>query len=195
MVSKPRARAKILSAAESLLASEGLLAVTTNRVAEASGVNISTLYKHFRNKVEILTELLRDFENDRIRHIAEWDGTIDNVDDWQAWVRSTIESMIRFRRGRPAARQLRAAIKVYQELAVVDADSTSAAVSLVISRLPTPSTSKDRASLVALLTLASQTMSMVLDDVNLDSIEVDERVEALAAFITGSFTTIERLTA
>ena len=44
MTRKPTARQKILAATEELLATEGLLAINTNRVADEAQVNISTLY-------------------------------------------------------------------------------------------------------------------------------------------------------
>lgn len=194
MTRKPTAREKILSATEDLLASEGLLAVNTNRVADEAGVNISTLYKHFGNKVEILVELLRGFESSRTSHIAGWDGKISSRSDWERWARETVDSMVLFRREKPAAQQLRAAIKVHPELARVDADSTAAAVESVIEHLPPAKDDRARKALSAFLHLASQTMSMVLDEVDPDDEESRLRIDALTDFLCGGYETVERLT-
>lgn len=193
MTRKLTARQKILAATEELLATEGLLAINTNRVADEAQVNISTLYKNFGNKVDILVELLRSFESARIDHLAEWNGVIDSRADWDRWARETVESMIRFRRERPAARQLRAAIKVHPELARVDADSTSSAVESVLGHLPEPNDATARQEMIALLELASQTMSMVLDEIDPDNDEGRRRITALTAFICGAYDAMKKL--
>ena len=101
--------------------------------------------------------------------------------------------MIRFRRERPAARQLRAAIKVHPELARVDADSTSSAVESVLGHLPEPNDATARQEMIALLELASQTMSMVLDEIDPDNDEGRRRITALTAFICGAYDAMEKL--
>lgn len=194
MTGKLTARQKILDATENLLATEGLLAVNTNRVADEAQVNISTLYKNFSNKVDILAELLRTFESARTQHIARWNGTISSQEDWDRWASDTVEAMARFRRERPAARNLRAAIKVHPELAQVDAESTSAAVEYIIQYLPQPVDSNAKESLISFLELASQTMSMVLDETSPDTEEGRRRIDALTAFICGGYGTVTKLT-
>ena len=194
MTGKLTARQKILDATENLLATEGLLAVNTNRVADEAQVNISTLYKNFSNKVDILAELLRTFEIVRTAHIARWNGTISSQEDWDRWASDTVEAMARFRRERPAARNLRAAIKVHPELAQVDAESTSAAVEYIIQYLPQPVDSNAQESLISFLELASQTMSMVLDETSPDTEEGRRRIDALTAFICGGYGTVTKLT-
>jgi AcrR family transcriptional regulator len=53
----------ILDAAAYILAERGLDGFTTNRIAERAGVNISSLYQYFPNKLAILEAL-------QARHIA-----------------------------------------------------------------------------------------------------------------------------
>jgi AcrR family transcriptional regulator len=59
----------ILKAGENILASEGIDAFNTNRIAEVAGVSISSLYQYFPNKESILGELIVEF-------ISKQDSTI-----------------------------------------------------------------------------------------------------------------------
>jgi AcrR family transcriptional regulator len=64
---QPRAaetRARILDAARQVFAAFGYSAGTTNRIAEAAGLSVGSLYQYFPNKDAILVELVR-------RHLAE----------------------------------------------------------------------------------------------------------------------------
>lgn len=54
----------ILEAAARILVREGILAFSTNRVAEVSGVGVGSIYQYFRNKEEILETIAQ-------RHIEE----------------------------------------------------------------------------------------------------------------------------
>ncbi|MCG7439937.1 TetR/AcrR family transcriptional regulator [Corynebacterium freneyi] len=193
MTKKLTAREKILAATENILATEGLLAVNTNRIADEAKVNISTLYKNFSNKVDILAELLRNFEDARTEYIGSWAGLIESHDDWQRWADDIVRSMAEFRADRPAANQLRAAIKVHPELAEIDARSTQSAVDLMVAHLPPPIDDDARDSLTSILELASQTISMVLDDVPADTDEGHQRISALVAFISASYEAISNL--
>jgi AcrR family transcriptional regulator len=68
-VNRPRRHAKqdraratvdaILEAAARVLAQQGYAAATTNRVAEAAGVSIGTLYEYFANREEVFEALIR----------------------------------------------------------------------------------------------------------------------------------------
>ncbi len=74
---RPRRRAKqdrsratvetILEAAARVLAAQGYAAATTNRVAEAAGVSIGTLYEYFANREELFEALIHQ----------EIDGLVD----------------------------------------------------------------------------------------------------------------------
>ena len=51
--------ARVLAAADRLLASHGAEALTTTRVAAAAGVSVGTLYQYFANKEAILVAMAR----------------------------------------------------------------------------------------------------------------------------------------
>jgi AcrR family transcriptional regulator len=53
-------RAQILDAAAELFSEQGYGAATTRQIADAVGVRQASIYYHFSNKQEILTELLTD---------------------------------------------------------------------------------------------------------------------------------------
>lgn len=54
----------ILEATQRCIAEQGLLQVTTPKIAEKSGVSIGSIYQYFENKEEIIQELLlRKSEN------------------------------------------------------------------------------------------------------------------------------------
>ena len=64
----------ILEAAEQLLGAEGMAGFTTNRVAEAAGVSVGSLYQYFPNKESILAEVSRRVERrteERLRRAFE----------------------------------------------------------------------------------------------------------------------------
>lgn len=61
---------RILDAAAQVLDEGGIDSLSTNRIAERSGINISVLYRYFRNKFEIL-EALSGRTQGRIRDAIE----------------------------------------------------------------------------------------------------------------------------
>lgn len=64
-MSKRSTKDRILDAAVRLFNESGTAAVSTNHVAEAAGVSPGNLYYHYRNKEEIIREVLK-------RMIVEW---------------------------------------------------------------------------------------------------------------------------
>lgn len=78
--------AAILDATAELLDDEGPENLTTERVAERSGVNIATLYHYFPNKLALLHALAQQFADQqqerldavyRGRHDRDWRETVD----------------------------------------------------------------------------------------------------------------------
>lgn len=105
---QPRARQTvnfILDAAAYILAERGLDGFTTNHVADRAGVNISSLYQYFPNKLAILEAL-------QARHMAAPD---DNYEKWlerarnaplEDVVRSLVDVAIEMHAGNPEIHKL-----------------------------------------------------------------------------------------
>src|SRR5215510_3021082 len=66
-------REKVIDAALTLFNKDGTAAVSTNHIAEATGISPGNLYYHFRNKEEIIRELFQ-------RLYAAWDIELQVAD-------------------------------------------------------------------------------------------------------------------
>lgn len=76
---------KILDTSAQLLIEDGIEKFNTNAVAQASGVNISTLYRYFPDKKAILLELYRERNERVIQYVAaRMDAfvTVKSVREW-----------------------------------------------------------------------------------------------------------------
>jgi AcrR family transcriptional regulator len=88
---KPRgslSREVILEAALAISDTEGIEAITIRKIASKLGASPMGVYRHFKNKVEILSGLV-----DRV--IGIYDVTNHDVDpsDWESWSRETCTRM------------------------------------------------------------------------------------------------------
>jgi AcrR family transcriptional regulator len=88
-------RVRILTAAREVFATHGYSAGTTNRIAEAAGMSVGSLYQYFPNKDAILVELVRAHIEEGTRQVlaaaAEHSG---GGDDLTAMVRAVIAAMV-----------------------------------------------------------------------------------------------------
>jgi AcrR family transcriptional regulator len=88
-------RARILDAASEVFATHGYAAGTTNRIADASGLSVGSLYQYFPNKDAILVELVRAHIDEGTREtleaLAGWTG---DTDDPVELVRAVITAMV-----------------------------------------------------------------------------------------------------
>jgi AcrR family transcriptional regulator len=66
-----KTREMILEAAIQLLQKRGLRAFSTNRLAEAAGFSVGTIYQYFENKQEILDALARHERDRRLARMTE----------------------------------------------------------------------------------------------------------------------------
>lgn len=73
MASAQNTRERLLDAAEGLFFQEGIAVTAVDRVAEAAGVAIVTLYKHFGSKDNLLREVLARRLEEWTRH---WDAAL-----------------------------------------------------------------------------------------------------------------------
>lgn len=114
--SSAQTRQRILEAALGELAAGGLEKLSTNRIARRASVNIATLYKHFDNKYEILTELALGFSRKQSDLICRrlsatpLDATIETV------CGGLVDALVDGTRGEKALAHLQRALMVIPEL-------------------------------------------------------------------------------
>lgn len=192
MVRKTSARIRILEATERILERDGVLALTTNRVADESGVNISSLYRHFSNKVEILAELFSSMESERVEFFQRNPLQVGSEEEWDAWLSFAFSSMEDFRKARPALRELRAAVPIYPELRALDrASAKRAAETLMEPFGPLPKEAAQR--LKHLLMMGSEILSLVLDDAVGNGEERQLNVDTLRPLLRNSYSYVDSL--
>ena len=87
--------ARVVRAAQAIVATEGAEAATTTRIAKDSGVAVGTIYRYFQNREGVLNALLS-------RELDELDRRLDDVGydlggaDWRDRARCGAEVMIEF---------------------------------------------------------------------------------------------------
>lgn len=93
-------RARILDAARGVFATYGYAAGTTNRIADAAGMSVGSLYQYFPNKDAILVELVRAHVADGTNEILGAALAIDADDaDLEPLVRAAVTAMVRVHAG------------------------------------------------------------------------------------------------
>lgn len=107
--------AAILDATASLIATVGHDAVTTNHIANASGINIATLYQYFSNKQAIVIALFE--RQSDARHVAAI-GALDAAvgADWQTRLGAAIAAAAGVRSGERGAAAVHRAVCANPEL-------------------------------------------------------------------------------
>ena len=108
--------ARILDATGALLQARGYDALTTNRIAEAAGINIATLYKYYPNKLSILVAMSQ-------RDIQAWlEAATSGVDsirlggDWRFEIGQLIAFAAQRRSNQPGGKAMRLAMRLLPEL-------------------------------------------------------------------------------
>jgi len=107
---------RILDATGALLAARGYDALTTNRIAEAAGINIATLYRYYPNKQSILVAMSQ-------RDIRAWlEAATAGVDairlggDWRFEVGQLVAFAAQRRNNQPGGKAMRLAMRLLPEL-------------------------------------------------------------------------------
>ena len=176
--------AKILSAADEHLITDGLAGFTTNAIADRAGVNIATLYSYFPDKAAILRELIVRADNERL---AILDTVLAGIssDSWRDAVSDGVDTMVRFRSINPGVSALRRAALATTDLRALDTESNRRVAAAMAERMRrrTPSLTAREADRVAQVAVGSSIA--VLDDA-CDGERIDRRkVEELKTLLIG----------
>jgi AcrR family transcriptional regulator len=86
MARKEFTRAHICTAAKELFFTRGYAPPTMEQIAQAAGIQRSTLYTHFRDKEEILGDIVQDYTL-RLRHIiSRVPGPVPSPKEVDVWI-------------------------------------------------------------------------------------------------------------
>jgi len=87
----------ILVVSKELFAKKNYFNVTTNEIAKEAGISIGTLYSYFSNKEEILSLILKDY-NESFIVIFNQLNTSENLElfssDYKGWIEKLIDNLI-----------------------------------------------------------------------------------------------------
>jgi AcrR family transcriptional regulator len=125
---------KILDATAELLDAEGHENLTTERVAERSGMNIATLYHYFPNKLALLHALA-------LQHAEQQQERIDAIytqraeTDWRNTVDELLDAALEFNRTVKGAVAVSRAMQHYASLRQIDYERDSRESEFVASLL------------------------------------------------------------
>jgi len=103
-----RTREKLIEAAIDCFEQHGFEETTTALIANEAGVAVGTVYNHFRDKREIILELLEQTNQEVEEHVvaqldpASWQGTIDPRDR----TRALIDAIFHAQRLRPGIQRI-----------------------------------------------------------------------------------------
>ena len=115
---------RILEATGILLETQGYDALTTNRIAEAAGINIATLYKYYSNKQSILIAMTKKNRGGWVEAASQSMASIGIGADW----RTTLEAIIDFaalrRINQPGGKAMRLAMRLSPDLQPFDREET-----------------------------------------------------------------------
>jgi AcrR family transcriptional regulator len=115
---------RILEATGILLETQGYDALTTNRIAEAAGINIATLYKYYSNKQSILIAMTKKNRGGWLEVASQSMASIGIGADW----RTTLEAIIDFaalrRINQPGGKAMRLAMRLSPDLQPFDREET-----------------------------------------------------------------------
>lgn len=111
--------AQILAAADAILATEGVEALTVRRIAERAGVPVGSLYQFFPDKGSVVDAVARAY-------IAEFDAAVDNLvsaadsGDWSDPVGRIVDEFVALYRSHPGYVALWSGRHLSPELARAD---------------------------------------------------------------------------
>jgi AcrR family transcriptional regulator len=86
-VQKAHTRQRILDAARSVFFLEGFYGATVDQIVAEAGASRPTFYLHFRDKEEILNELMSSYVSHAIPYMERLPGPRPTVEELKAWLR------------------------------------------------------------------------------------------------------------
>jgi AcrR family transcriptional regulator len=94
----------ILKAAAELVEEVGVVAFTTDLLAQRAGIRIRTIYRYFPNKVGVLRALLLHLNAESEQQLGPFSLLADRERDWRDLVDSWVEDLVAWCRERRGAR-------------------------------------------------------------------------------------------
>lgn len=113
----------ILAASARLIEEGGIERLNTNLVAAESGVNISTVYKFFPNKLAIVATLFERQSAERSAVAFDDLDQLATAPDWAALVDRAVDRLVARRRSQPGHVALRRAMRSSPELVLLEAEA------------------------------------------------------------------------
>ncbi len=154
--------ARILEATGILLQTQGYDALTTNRIAEAAGINIATLYRYHPNKQSILIAMS---QRNRAGWLEASSRAMDAVLEGANW-RETLEANIDFaaqrRINQPGGKAMRLAMRLSPDLQPFDREETEVTASF-LAKLLVEQRAMDRTDADQVARVAVEIATSILD--------------------------------
>ncbi len=154
---------KILEATAELLDEEGAENLTTERVAERSGVNIATIYHYFPNKLALLFALgqqLAEQQEERLAAIYHRYGELQ----WRDVVDAVNDAILEFHRTVKGATAVTRAMQSHAALREIDREQDLRQSELVVSLLAELGIKGSQNQLQTMALVLLQTATAVLDN-------------------------------
>lgn len=128
---------KILDTSAQLLIEDGIERFNTNAVAQASGVNISTLYRYFPDKKAILLELYRERNERVIQYVAATMEAFVTAKSVREWYTETLHQTISLGQDSPIGPILHQVFQVLPDLRNVEVEFIHRCTGIVLDAMTT----------------------------------------------------------
>jgi len=154
---------KILEATAELLDEEGAENLTTERVAERSGVNIATLYHYFPNKLALLYALGQELAEQQEERLNELYSNA-STEEWQEVVDAASDIILEFHRTVKGATAVTRAMQTHAALRKIDREQDLRQSERVASMLAELGINVSPTQLQDISLVLLQTATAVLDN-------------------------------